>query len=105
MTSCEGCQSKVGDFVWGDLGAVVNDSALGHTEELGGYAEYAVALDDQISSMPKNLNFTEAGVLPLVALTSYKALVWYSGAPFAAPTTVIIHFLIKILPWCSDGMF
>ncbi|GAB5362819.1 hypothetical protein AAMO2058_000831500 [Amorphochlora amoebiformis] len=86
------CTSRlqVGDAIWGDIGAnalLLNGTK---TKELGGYGQYAVALESQISHMPKNLNFTEAGVLPKVSLTSYKALVWYGGAPWARSTTILI---------------
>jgi len=90
VATCDNCISQVGQHVWTDLGAVVNDSMLGQTEELGAYAQFAVALDSQVSMMPTNLNWTEAAVLPLVALTSWKALEWYGGAPFISPTTVLI---------------
>jgi len=45
---------KVGDVVWGDIGA---NAALGSdpsktTKELGAYAEFAVALDSQLSLAP-----------------------------------------------------
>jgi NADPH:quinone reductase-like Zn-dependent oxidoreductase len=50
------------------------------TKVLGGYAEYAVAVESQLSLKPKNLGMIEAGALPKVALTSYKALQWYANA-------------------------
>ena len=33
--------------------------------------------------MPDDMTFEQAGVLPKVALTSYKALVWFAGAPWS----------------------
>lgn len=79
---------KVGDVVWGDIGA---NAALGSdpsktTKELGAYAEFAVALDSQLSLAPLGaVPLLEACSLPKVALTVYKALVWYAGAPWAPP--------------------
>lgn len=81
--SCDGVALKPGDEVWGDIGANAYFPNGTKTKELGAYAEYAVALASQLGKKPKNIDFREAGVLPKVALTSYKALVWYAGAPWA----------------------
>ena len=79
----DGCNRlKPGDRVWGDIGANALTKA-GKTKELGGYAPQAVALEAQLSRIPCSLSFAEAGSLPKVALTSYKALTWYAGAPNA----------------------
>src|SRR5207248_1629541 len=40
----------------------------------GGYAEYAVATDKEVSPKPKSLNFEEAAAVPLVAETAWQAL-------------------------------
>lgn len=40
----------------------------------GGYAEYAVAREDQVARMPGNLSFAEAAAVPLTALTALQAL-------------------------------
>ena len=44
--------------------------------------------------MPKNISMKEAGALPKVALTSYKALVWHCDAPWTgrdeAPTVLVL---------------
>jgi NADPH:quinone reductase-like Zn-dependent oxidoreductase len=78
----DGCtRLKVGDAVWGDIGAnAVASSNHMKTKELGGYAEYVVALESQLGLKPDNVSFIECGALPKVALTSWKALAWYAGA-------------------------
>jgi NADPH:quinone reductase-like Zn-dependent oxidoreductase len=75
---------RVGDSVWGDIGAIVRartDNATG--KENGAYAQFAVALESQLGVMPQNIKFEEAASLPKVALTSVKALSRYGGAPYA----------------------
>ena len=75
-----GCtRLEQGDRVWGDIGANTH-TAAGATKELGAYATYAVALEAQLAKIPKSMGFAEAGALPKVALTSYKALEWYANA-------------------------
>ena len=79
-TSGGGSRLRVGDRVYGDIGAnahLVKGGAK--TKELGAFAEYAVALESQVAVFPNSVGFTEAGSLPKVALTSYKALGWYAG--------------------------
>ena len=73
---------KVGDRVWGDIGANTATKA-GKTKELGGYGPTAVALEAQLATIPGSLSFAQAGVLPKVALTTWKAFTWYAGAPAA----------------------
>jgi len=76
-----GCtRLKVGDAVWGDIGANTQTITGAKTKELGGYGEYVLALDTQLGVKPSNINFLEAAALPKVALTSYKAYYWYAGA-------------------------
>ena len=71
---------KVGDAVWGDIGANTKSaSTKAKTKELGGYGEYVVALESQLGLKPSNVGFIEIGSMPKVALTSYKALAWYAG--------------------------
>jgi len=85
----------VGDIVWGDIGS---NAKLGTdpnitTKELGAYAEYAVALDTQLALAPTDsLPVLELCGLPKVALTTYKALTWYAGAPWSASSnkTVLV---------------
>merc|ERR1712107_275252 len=60
----------------------VTETSDGRGKENGAYAQIAVDLESQLGLMPRNLDFTEAGVLPKVSLTSYKALQWYGGAPY-----------------------
>jgi hypothetical protein len=51
----------IGDRVWGDIGAYGTVRVGGErTKELGAYAEYAVALDSQLSRAPTLLDLTEA---------------------------------------------
>jgi len=76
---------SIGDVVWGDIGAnadLASDPTI-VSKELGAYAQYAVALDTQLSLAPvDSISLFEACGLPKVALTTYKALVWYAGAPW-----------------------
>lgn len=81
---------QVGDRVWGDIGAVVQTAESASGKENGAFAEVAVALESQLSIMPKNIDFCEAGSLPKVALTSYKALKWYGGAPYTTAKVLIL---------------
>jgi NADPH:quinone reductase-like Zn-dependent oxidoreductase len=70
---------SVGDIVWGDIGANAYLASNPSTEskELGAYAQYAVALDTQLSLAPVDtLDLLQVCGLPKVALTTYKALVW-----------------------------
>ena len=77
----ESSSLRVGDNVWGDIGANTRTKkSNAKTKELGSYAEVAVALDTQLGRMPRNIDFAEAASLPKVALTSWKALTWYAGA-------------------------
>jgi NADPH:quinone reductase-like Zn-dependent oxidoreductase len=77
---------KVGDKVWGDIGAVTKPSG----KENGGYAPYALGLESQLGKMPKNLDFDEAAALPKVALTGYKAFTRFGGAPFKSGKGVVL---------------
>lgn len=56
---------KIGDKVY---------SAPGINRQ-GTWAEYTVIREDEVSLMPTNLNFEEAGSIPYVALTTWAALV------------------------------
>src|SRR5438876_3807287 len=55
----------------------------------GGYAEYAIATDEENSAKPKSVNFVEAAGVPLAALTAWQALV--DAAKLSAGQTVLIH--------------
>ena len=96
-----GCtRLKVGDEVFGDIGANAAFAVEGETvttKQLGAWGEVAEALETQLALKPSNLTQLEAGVLPKVALTSYKALSWHCGSVdwASAPTVLIIG--------CSSG--
>ena len=81
VSTAPGCgqRLKIGDRVWGDIGANTK-TAGGKTKELGGYAQYAVALEAQLAKIPPAMGYAEAGALPKVALTSYKAYKWYTAS-------------------------
>jgi NADPH:quinone reductase-like Zn-dependent oxidoreductase len=70
---------KVGDPVYAYIGL----------SEGGGYAEYAVATEQEASLKPKSLNYTEAAAVPLAAETAWQAL--SDTANLAAGQTVLIH--------------
>jgi NADPH:quinone reductase-like Zn-dependent oxidoreductase len=55
----------------------------------GGYAEYAVATDKEVSPKPKSLSFEEAAAVPLVAETAWQAL--FDVAKLSVGQTVLIH--------------
>jgi NADPH:quinone reductase-like Zn-dependent oxidoreductase len=61
-----------GDKVWADVGN--SDWGKAEYAQLGAYAGYVLAHCDQVGLAPPSINLTEAGVLPLVGLTSYEAL-------------------------------
>jgi len=88
-TTCK--RLKVGDKVWADIGAVTHTVAAAGKEN-GAYGQIAVALESQLGMMPRNLDFQEAAALPKVALTSYKALAWYGGAPYTQTAHKILIF-------------
>jgi NADPH:quinone reductase-like Zn-dependent oxidoreductase len=50
--------------VWADVGGVKGDS--------GGMAQYALASEKQTGIAPSNINLTEAGTIPLAALTALE---------------------------------
>src|SRR3989442_1721186 len=58
-------------------------------KEGGGYAEYAVATDKEVSPKPKSLSFVEAAAVPLAAETAWQAL--FDTAKLSAGQTVLIH--------------
>jgi NADPH:quinone reductase-like Zn-dependent oxidoreductase len=55
----------------------------------GGYAEYTIAQDREISVKPKSLSFAEASGVPIVALTAWQALI--DTAKLSAGQSVLIH--------------
>src|SRR5437016_9056324 len=70
---------KPGDAVYAYIGL----------KEGGGYAEYAVATDKDVSPKPKSLTFEEAAAVPLAAETAWQAL--FDTAKLSAGQTVLIH--------------
>lgn len=58
-------------------------------EEQGGYAEFAIAKQDETSLKPKNIKFEEAAAVPLAATTARQALV--DTAKVDNGQTVLIH--------------
>ena len=55
----------------------------------GGYAEYTIATETELSPKPKSLTFVEAAGVPLAALTAWQALI--DAAKLSAGQTVLIH--------------
>jgi NADPH:quinone reductase-like Zn-dependent oxidoreductase len=55
----------------------------------GGYAEFAIAKSGEISLKPRNINFEEAGAVPLAATTAWQALI--DTAKIGKGQTVLIH--------------
>ena len=55
----------------------------------GGYAEYALATENEASPKPKSLDYVEAAAVPVVALTAWQALI--DTAKLRAGQTVLIH--------------
>lgn len=70
---------KRGDAVYGYL----------DLDRGGGYAEYTIAKDREISAKPKSLSFAEASGVPIVALTAWQALI--DAAKLSAGQSVLIH--------------
>ena len=69
-----GGRLRVGDLVWADIGANAATRAGVARKENGAYAPYALAIETQLGAAPAGVSLQEAGALPKVALTSYKAL-------------------------------
>ena len=67
----------------------VGDAVYGYVLWGGGYAEYAVATEGEVSPKPKSLSFAAAAAVPLVALTAWQALI--DTAKLGAGQTVLIH--------------
>ena len=70
---------KAGDPVYAYIGL----------KEGGGYAEYAVATENEAAPKPKSLTFEEAAAVPLAAETAWQALI--DTAKLNAGQTVLIH--------------
>jgi len=65
------------------------DAVYGYVFRGGGYAEYAVASEKDLSPKPKSLSFVAAAAVPLAALTAWQALI--DTAKLRAGQTVLIH--------------
>src|SRR5439155_4442006 len=79
-----------------ETGAKIDKYKTGHAvyayiglNKGGGYAEYAVATDKEVSPKPESLSFEEAAAVPLVAETAWQAL--FDVAKLSAGQTVLIH--------------
>jgi NADPH:quinone reductase-like Zn-dependent oxidoreductase len=57
--------------------------------EGGGYAEYAIATEEEAVAKPKSLNYKEAAAVPVVGLTAWQALI--DTAKLSQGQTVLIH--------------
>jgi NADPH:quinone reductase-like Zn-dependent oxidoreductase len=55
----------------------------------GGYAEYAIADENEASLKPKSINFEEAAAVPLAASTAWQALI--DTAHLQPGQTVLVH--------------
>ena len=55
----------------------------------GGYAEYAVAKEEEAAAKPKSISYNEAAAVPIVALTAWQALV--DSAKLGTGQSVLIH--------------
>jgi NADPH:quinone reductase-like Zn-dependent oxidoreductase len=70
---------KVGDPVYAYLSF----------KEQGGYAEFAIAHENEVSLKPKTLTYEQAAAVPLAATTAWQALI--DNAKLSAGQTVLIH--------------
>lgn len=55
----------------------------------GGYAEFAIAKESEMSRKPKNIDFEKAAAVPLAATTAWQALI--DTAKLGKGQTVLIH--------------
>ena len=55
----------------------------------GGYAEFAIAKEGEMSRKPKNIDFVKAAAVPLAATTAWQALI--DTAKIETGQTVLIH--------------
>jgi NADPH:quinone reductase-like Zn-dependent oxidoreductase len=58
-------------------------------QEQGGYAEFCVAKESEVSRKPKNISFEQAAGVPLAASTAWQALI--ETAKLEPGQTVLIH--------------
>ena len=67
----------------------LGDAVYGYVRGGGGYAEYAVATEEEVSPKPKSLSFVAAASVPVAALTAWQALI--DTAKLRAGQTVLVH--------------
>lgn len=65
------------------------DAVYGYVLWGGGWAEFAVATEGEVSPKPESLSFIAAAAVPLTALTAWQALI--DAARLSAGQTVLIH--------------
>lgn len=65
------------------------DAVYGYVSGGGGYAEYAVATEEEVSQKPKSLSFVAAAAVPLAALTAWQALI--DSAKLKKGQSALIH--------------
>ena len=81
-------------MIWTALAVVVTVAPLNPVPTLTHLSFVYRSLESQLGLMPSNIGMKEAGALPKVALTSYKALVWHCDAPWTekeiGPTVLVL---------------
>src|SRR6266581_2122098 len=65
------------------------DAVYGYPTFGGGWAEYVTVKEWEVAAKPKSLNFAEAAVVPMGALTAWQALV--DVAQLHAGQTILVH--------------
>jgi NADPH:quinone reductase-like Zn-dependent oxidoreductase len=78
------------------------DAVYAYPEEQGGYAEFCVAKEKEVSLKPKNISFEQAAAVPLAATTAWQALIDTAG--LKSGQTVLVfgasggvgHFAVQI---------
>lgn len=91
---------KVGEEVYG-LTDFIRD---------GAEAEYTIALPDELAPKPRSLDFLQAAVVPLPALTAWQALFDHAG--LSAGKSVLIHgaadgvgiFAVQLARWADASV-
>lgn len=86
-----GIVEKVGDNV---STVTVGDSVFGRISSslMGAVAEYCLAFEDDVALKPASLSYEEAASIPLVALTSWQAIIApQRGQAIEPGTKVLIH--------------
>jgi NADPH:quinone reductase-like Zn-dependent oxidoreductase len=65
------------------------DAVYGYVHAGGGWAEFAVATEGEVSPKPKSTSVVASAAVPLAALTAWQALI--DAAKLSAGQTVLIH--------------